>query len=227
MCGRFAVGDPDRAVWAEWLGTEGEGPWAPPNWNVAPTQEAAIVTDERGPGGGRVQRLARWGLVPRWWKKPLGELKASTFNARSEEAAGKPMFRDAWARARCLVPALGYYEWTGKPGAKRAYFVTLQGNAPGVAFAGLWAEARVEGERVVSFTILTCPAGPGTDHLHPRAPVILDPSDWAGWLERRAEPGGLMRAPAAGRVSVREVDPRVGRVSENGPGLLEPVGLDL
>ena len=26
----------------------------------------------------------RWGLVPRWWSKPLKELRAATFNARAE-----------------------------------------------------------------------------------------------------------------------------------------------
>ena len=34
-----------------------------------------------------------------------------SFNARVEEAAGKPMWRDAWSRARCLIPAEGWYEW--------------------------------------------------------------------------------------------------------------------
>src|SRR6267154_1221386 len=29
----------------------------------------------------------------------------------AEEASGKPMWRDAWSRARCLIPAEGWYEW--------------------------------------------------------------------------------------------------------------------
>lgn len=223
MCGRFAVGDPDRAAWAEWLGTEEEGPWPTANWNVAPTQTAAIVTGAAPP---RAQRLARWGLVPRWWSKPLKELKAATFNARSEEAHKKPMFREAWARGRCLVPALGYYEWTGKPGAKRAWFVTLERNAPGVAFAGLWAEAVVDGAPLTSFAILTCAAGEATRHLHPRSPVILDPADWAGWLSG-AEGAGPMAPPPNARVRHWEVDARVGAVRENGPELIARAGLDL
>ena len=29
-------------------------------------------------------RPMRWGLVPRWWNKPLKELRMTTFNARAE-----------------------------------------------------------------------------------------------------------------------------------------------
>jgi putative SOS response-associated peptidase YedK len=224
MCGRFAVGDPDAAAWAEWLGTETAGPWPEPNWNVAPTQTAAIVTAQ---GAARRQRLARWGLVPRWWKRPLAELRAATFNARSEEAAQKPMFRDAWRHARCLVPALGYYEWTGAKGAKQPWFVTLKRNAPGICFAGLWAEATVEGERLTSFTILTTAAGEATAHLHPRTPVILAESDWPRWLEPGSEAMDLMRAPPDAMVEAWRVDRAVGRVANNGPELIEPAGLAL
>jgi len=51
----------------------------------------------------------RWGLAPWWRRKPLKQLPAS-FNARAETVADKPMFRDAFARHRCIIPASGYYE---------------------------------------------------------------------------------------------------------------------
>jgi putative SOS response-associated peptidase YedK len=179
MCGRLAVGDPGGCLagsgsgedWADWLGIDRDSPWPAPSWNVAPTQKAAIVGEGKR---GRSLVQARWGLVPRWWKKPLSEFRATTFNARSEEAATKPMFRDAWRSGRCLVPAIGYYEWSGKAGAKRAYFISLRGNAPGFCMAGLWAQAHIGGENLLSFTVLTCAAGEATRHIHPRSPVILE-----------------------------------------------------
>jgi putative SOS response-associated peptidase YedK len=52
----------------------------------------------------------RWGLIPSRWKKSAKEIP-TTFNARAETLADKPMFRDAFKRNRCLIPASGYYEW--------------------------------------------------------------------------------------------------------------------
>jgi putative SOS response-associated peptidase YedK len=58
--------------------------------------------------GGAAELVSkRWGLIPYWWKKPLRQLPA-TFNARAESVVDKPMFRDAFKRRRCIVPASGY-----------------------------------------------------------------------------------------------------------------------
>ena len=54
--------------------------------------------------------------------------------------------------------------------------------------AGLWAQAVIGGEKLLSFTVLTCPAGDATRHLHSRSPVVLAESDWDIWLA--AEPAG-------------------------------------
>ncbi len=224
MCGRFAVGDVGGGGWADWLGIDRDSPWPAPSWNVAPTQMAGIVGEGKR-GRGLVQ--ARWGLVPRWWKKPLSEFRATTFNARSEEAAEKPMFRDAWRSGRCLVPAIGYYEWSGKAGAKRAFFITLKGNAPGFCMAGLWAQLRIDGEMLVSFTVLTCPAGEATRHLHPRSPVVLAEADWERWLTPGSDAAGLMHPAADDKADLREVGPAVGNVRNDGPELIEPVALDV
>lgn len=224
MCGRFAVGDPRRtgwASWTDWLGIEADSPWPEPSWNVAPTQTAAIVGQGRQ---GRGVALGRWGLVPHWWAKPLDEFGATTFNARSEEAAEKPMFRDAWRRGRCLVPCIGYYEWSKTGGARRPFLISLGGNAPGFCMAGLWAQARIGGETLLSFTVLTCAAGPATRHLHPRSPVVLTESDWDLWLTPGSDAAGLMRPAPDDRVRLTEVAPAVGNVRNDGPELIEPVG---
>lgn len=219
MCGRFATGNLATTDWADWLGVDRDTEWPAPSWNVAPTDTAAIVGE--GPRG-RSVRLARWGLIPHWWSKPLSEFRLTNFNARSEEVAEKPLFRDAWRKRRCLVPAIGFFEWSGKPGAKTAWFVTLAGNAPGVTFAGLWNLVGVEGEPVLSFTILTAAAGEATRHLHPRTPVFVEPEHWERWLAPETEVDDLMRAPPDERVKLRRIGPEVGNVRNDGPELIEP-----
>jgi putative SOS response-associated peptidase YedK len=54
---------------------------------------------------GRDLLSMRWGLIPSWWKKTAKEV-LSTFNARAETVATKPMFRSAFRR-RC--PNSGNY----------------------------------------------------------------------------------------------------------------------
>jgi putative SOS response-associated peptidase YedK len=85
-------------------------------YNIAPTTTVDVV--RLNDSGVTELMPMRWGLVPRWWKKPLKELPA-TFNARAESVAEKPMVRDAFKRHRCIVPASGYYEWLKMPDGKQ------------------------------------------------------------------------------------------------------------
>jgi putative SOS response-associated peptidase YedK len=78
----------------------------------------------------------RWGLIPAWWAKSLKEIPA-TFNARAESVADKPMFRDAFRGQRCIIPASGFYEWTGDKGNKQPHLFTAADGSPILAFAGL------------------------------------------------------------------------------------------
>ena len=64
-----------------------------------------------------------------FWKKSLKEVPA-TFNARAETVAEKPMFRDSFKRRRCINPALGFYEWTGRKGDKQPHLFTAGDGSP-------------------------------------------------------------------------------------------------
>ena len=48
----------------------------------------------------------------------------ATFNARAESVADKPMFRDAFKRHRCIIPASGYYEWIKRPDGKQPCYIS-------------------------------------------------------------------------------------------------------
>jgi putative SOS response-associated peptidase YedK len=81
--------------------------------------------------------MFRWGLVPSW----ADDLSISSklINARAETAPEKPSFRSGFKHRRCLLPAAGFFEWTGKPGRKQPYFITSVDSKP-LVFAGLWEQ---------------------------------------------------------------------------------------
>jgi len=126
----------------------------------------------------------RWGLVPWHWKKPLKQLKLSTFNARVETVATKPMFRDAFKRRRCLIPASGYYEWEDTPDGKQPHYFTARDGSPVLTMAGLWDEWKnVETkERLMSCTMLITEPNRFVAEVPDRMPVILNPEQFDSWL---------------------------------------------
>ena len=107
MCGRFT----QRFSWREVhsflrLGTPAPALNLRPRYNLAPSQNAAVVRDEDGE---RRLSMLRWGLIPGWAKDP--SIGHKLINARVETAAARPSFRAAYSKRRCLVPADGFYEW--------------------------------------------------------------------------------------------------------------------
>lgn len=170
MCGRFI--DPNLR------GTElehseiGIDPFVR-RFNIKPTQDILILE-----GAERRAAWARWWFVPTWHKGELKEWKATTFNARIEDAAKKPTFRGAWTSGRCLIPAGGYYEWTGRKGHKQPNFIQSAGNEATLWLAGLvssWHE-------IQTCTILTRAANVHVDQVHHRMPVVLNSDERDAWI---------------------------------------------
>jgi putative SOS response-associated peptidase YedK len=152
-------------------------------YNAAPTMELPVIRSASADGGAGTALEAvamRWGLVPSWWSQPAPP--TSTINARSEEAAAKPMWRQAVRSTRALVPALGWYEWQVQGGAKQPYFIHAAG-MKGLCFAGLWSAHRDSaGAEQLSFAILTRGASETLMPVHNRMPVVLAPELFEEWL---------------------------------------------
>lgn len=107
MCGRYAIHRDPQQI-ASRFRTRNPLPNIRPRFNAAPTQELPVVrynpeTKERS------LDLLRWGLVPHWATDT--KIAYKTINARAEGIEGKPTFRDAFKRRRCLVPADAFFEW--------------------------------------------------------------------------------------------------------------------
>jgi putative SOS response-associated peptidase YedK len=193
MCGRFV----QRYTWDDvqelYELPDGPAPNLQAHYNVAPTDAVNVV---RSATGGAAELVSmRWGLVPWWWKKPLKQVPAN-FNARAETVADKPMFRDAFARHRCVIPASGYYEWLKRPDGRQPYFISAADGSV-LSFAGLWDRWKnpETGEPVISCTIIVTDANELTRPIHDRMPVVLDKADIRLWLS--GEAGTELLKPAA------------------------------
>ena len=220
MCGRYAAFrsvDEVRRIFA----TANAPPDFAPGWNIAPSRLAPVVRLHPESGERRLD-LLRWGLLPHWVRDPKSTRQP--INARSETAATSPMFRDAFARRRCLVPADAYYEWQAVGGAKIPHAIARANGAP-MALAGLWEGWRGEGGEVRrSFAVLTTHANAALLALHERMPVVLEPPDWPVWLgEQPGETASLLR-PSATAFRVWPVSLQVNAVRNDGPHLLDPAG---
>jgi putative SOS response-associated peptidase YedK len=210
MCARYTLTLTDAAL-AEVFAIADAG-HVDPRWNVAPTQTMPIVVE--GPRGVRRLERMRWGLVPSWAADP--SIGNRMVNARAETAASKPSFRAALRSRRCLVPADGFYEWQVVAGGKQPVHIRRKDRGL-FAFAGLWEVWTKGTEPLETFTILTTSPNDLLRPVHDRMPVIVDPADYARWLDPELRDGAavaplLVPCPPAGwevvPVSRRVNDPR-------------------
>ncbi len=187
-----------------------------PRYNISPSQTVPIVRQQEG---ARELALCQWGLVPSWAKS----LPATRpINARAETVAEKPFFRSAFKRRRCLIPANGYYEWKQRPGGKQPYYLRVA-DANLMAFAGIWDRWEHEGEIADTFAIITTRANETTAPVHDRMPVILDPGQYAVWLDTG---GASLLTPYAGLMVSHPVSTRVNSPRNDGAELIEPLRSD-
>ena len=146
----------------------------------------AGVGDEAVPAAEAINGL--FGLVPHWATDTT--ITKSTYNARSETAAHKPSFRDAYQRGqRCIVPADAIFEPDWRSGKAVSTRIESNDGAP-LGIAGLWSSWKsTKGELVHSYTLLTINAQDHAlmKHLHKptdekRMVVILPPDRYQDWL---------------------------------------------
>ncbi|CFW98447.1 putative SOS response-associated peptidase YoqW [Candidatus Filomicrobium marinum] len=180
MCSRYTLTSPPEAVRTLFGYANDAG--FPPRYNIAPSQPVAIV--RHGLRGQRGLALVRWGLIPPWVKDPMNF--AMLINARAETADVKPSFRSALRHRRCLVPADGFYEWTGRAGAKQPHLIKPK-NGGLIALAGLWEHwLGADGSELETMAILTTTANAEMAAIHERMPVILTPDQFDEWLDCRS-----------------------------------------
>ena len=151
---------------------------------IRPTNVVPVIAPNRD--GRRTVFPMRWGFqFPD--RSPL-------VNARTETAAEKPAFKEAWAKHRCIIPASWYYEWehlisnTGKKKAGAKYMIQPK-NANMTWLCGLY---RMEGG-LSAFTVLTRDPAGELCKIHNRMPLILPQEKVDAWIDPDTNPAELLQ----------------------------------
>ncbi len=229
MCGRFTLTRAERADLEDEMGIPrgSLNPAYEPRFNIAPTDEHFVVRQKLED---REVVPAKWGLINFW--QPVGKKAAIQINARAEGIDGRPAFREAFKKGRCLVPADGFFEWTGaKTDRRPLWFHRPDGGL--MWFAGLYESWHPEpGVRQRTFTIVTTAANALMAPYHDRMPVILEDDRADAWLNPKETDAKRLKAllgpPAEEALVIRPVSPLVNSVKNDYPELLqEYVGLDV
>ena len=147
---------------------------------VRPTNVAPVIASDKQ--GRRAVYPMKWGFSG----------KSLLINARTESAAAKPTFKEAWQAHRCIVPASAYFEWvhmTDSRGRKRTGpKYRIQPAEGQLWMCGLY---RVE-NGLPAFVILTRDAAESLRFIHDRMPLML-PEPYVGeWIRPDATPETLL-----------------------------------
>jgi putative SOS response-associated peptidase YedK len=205
MCGRYVAPD-TAAIERQWQLGRSDLPAFEQRFNVAPSADVPVL--RRDKEGRLALASARWGLVPHWWTQ--ARPPRFNHNARLEEAAERPMWRDALRRWRCILPALGWYEW--RESDKQPFYLHRDDGRL-AALAGLVSWRKDSG---LSCAVLSVASEGPAAAVHSRMPVALAPGAEAAWLE-----SGAVQLDAAALAS-RAVRRLVNSAKAEGPELLEP-----
>lgn len=193
MCATVSLSLELREI-ARWLREEFGANWAPtPGWEASPEifPGGAMLCLVRTPDGRH-----RAGMLP--WYYPMGPPREAArprnlFNARSETVREKPLFRDSFARRRCLAVVDAFYEWDSCTRPKTRWRIRRE-DASLFALGGIHTplDAPDPGTGMHSgVSLLTVRARDPLARLHHRMPLVLDPRKAREYLDPGCPPGRL------------------------------------
>lgn len=213
MCGRTSLFAPRSELEARFDASVPES--YRPRYNIAPTEPIEVITSDRPDS---IQRF-HWGFKPHWANAD----DQGFINARSESAAEKPAFRDAWESRPCLVLSSGFYEWQDTArGPKQPYRVYREDD-PVFAMAGLWQRFEGADTSRESVTILTTEPNELVEPLHHRMAVVLPRDDEETWLSADPdERAALCRPYPDSDLDTYPISTAVNDPANDSPAIIEP-----
>ena len=216
MCGRTSL-FVDRSTLEDRFDAEivADGGYRP-RFNIAPGELLEVITNTATT---EIDRY-HWGLIPPWAEDPDEDI----INARSETAAEKNAFRDAWGSRPCLVLSSGFYEWKDTNGGPKEPYRVYRPDDPTFAMAGLWEPwTGDDGETINSVTILTTEPNDLMDPIHDRMPVVLPRDAEEAWLTADAETRAELCQPyPADDLDAYPISTRVNNPDNDDATVIEP-----
>ena len=127
--------------------------------------------------------------------------RGPVFNARSETAAEKPIFKEGWEKHRCIIPASYFYEWgypaedveNGTAGRQKTKFAIQPKGACSTWLAGIYRLEESNGVQFPAFTILTKEATGQMSTIHDRMPVMFRQDMVSDWLSPDVDPARMIK----------------------------------
>ncbi|MGR3492885.1 MAG: SOS response-associated peptidase [Shimia sp.] len=171
-----------------------------PRHNISPGQPIITFCE------GRLTHM-RWGIIPVGRTNARGRPVMETLiNARSETVFDKSAYAGV---RRCIVPADGWYEWTGAKGRKTPWRLSRTDGALCLfaAIYDVWVAPG--GTEVAQVATITCEPNEEVRPIHHRMGVMIAPPDLEAWLNGAEDDArALLRTPPNGTVAI-EKDPGV------------------
>ena len=135
-----------------------------------------------------------WGYSAQGGRGPI-------FNARSETAGEKSLFKDGWANHRCIIPASFFFEWgipaddleNGTAGKQKTKYAIQPKGASSTWLAGIYRLEESNGVQYPAFTILTKEATGQMTSIHDRMPVLFQQEKITDWLSPDIDPSLTIR----------------------------------
>jgi putative SOS response-associated peptidase YedK len=225
MCGRLDQSDIPRLIadfsWAESVIDRTE---AEDSYNVAPGTYRPVLHVE---GDQFAVDDLHWGYRSAW-AEASGKIPMA-INTRLEKISNS-YWRGLLKNGRAIVPAFGWYEWTGEKGEKQPWHIHKRDRSPIYLAALANPGVKTDSRALHGFTIVTADAQGGLIDVHDRRPVVLNADAAAAWLDP-ATPAEMaeeiVKVAAVGPEAFAwyAIDRAIGNVRNQGSKLAEAIKL--
>lgn len=174
---------------------------------IFPSTNAPIIFDD----GQRTIAHAKWGF-------PFSFKKGIVINARSETIMNKPMFKDSFYTARCIIPANSYYEWKEESKGKKVKYEIGLKDKNLISLGGIFKLSMDNSHSIqqLTFVIITTEAEEGVKDIHWRMPLIIKDNDIDAWLDRNTDirhVQRILKSKTKGELFINRIDNNSGSSS--------------